>query len=92
MNNLRNLKLWLSTEMVHTNEQKNIPSTVKRLMAKAKSKAGNFLDLVIINTLPINAGIERRQVALRYENCTVNLELLTNKATRQQTLSGLSLN
>ncbi|MEO1518513.1 MAG: hypothetical protein AAFV95_26085 [Bacteroidota bacterium] len=92
MNNLRNLKLWLTTEIInHQNDNSNILHAIRDLMNTVKEQAGKFLEIILTDSQPFNGGIVRQQYAIRYENCTLDLDLMTNKVTRQEYLSNFNL-
>ena len=84
--NLRNIKLKLTTELINRQNERNILSSIKDLMSQLKEEAGRLLDQGLINIKDGENGISKQQYALRYEHCTINVDVLWNKTTREQCL------
>ena len=58
---------------------------VKELMT-GMNETGSFLGQALVNKESINANITKQTYNLRFENCTVALELLSNPMTNSQTV------
>ncbi|MEM9920042.1 MAG: hypothetical protein AAF990_18245 [Bacteroidota bacterium] len=91
MNNLRNLKLWLTTEIINKQSDNNVLRAIRDLMNTVKEQAGRFLEIIANDPQSIRGGMVRQKYAIRYENCTLDLDLMTNRVTREQYLSNFDL-
>ena len=90
--NIRNLKLNLTTELINSQGQGgNILLSAKSMMNHFREEAGRFVEQVISQKQDIGKDIEKNTYSLRYENITLDIDLVKNKMTHQQHLHNFSL-
>ena len=90
--NKRKLKLDLTIDLINQKDQKSgVLKTVKNILCRVRTETGNLLEEAVERMEEIEAGITRMIYKLRYENCTVNIDLTMNKVTQQQYLNSFDL-
>ncbi len=91
MKNLRKIKLALTVGLMNEASEKNVLNSIKNMLKKFSADLGNFIDSKITKQLSLNAALENRTVAIRYENAVLNVNLVTNRNTRSQYIQGFDL-
>lgn len=76
--NTRKLKLALTAGLINHNTNGNALSAVKDLMSNFADEAGRFLGLVPGRKQRLDDQAFRQNYALRYENCTLSVELVSH--------------
>lgn len=79
--NLKKIKLALITNLINNSEVKYPLSQVKRMMKEFAEEVGTFLSIDLLNQLKLNRDLEQENFELKYENLTVNLQLVRNTRT-----------
>jgi len=62
----------------------NALQQIKELMRDFRSEVGGFLGLQEMDRSAINQNHEKKRYALRFERCTIDLDLITNANTNTQ--------
>ena len=88
--NIRKIKLALTVGLINSGRQGNGLALVKELMAGFQ-EAGRFLGLTRLQNNRLNAAHVRETYAIRYENCTLNVELVSNDETQRQYVQGFRI-
>ncbi len=88
--NIRKIKLALSVGLMNT-ESNNLLHTVKEQMKVFKSEVGSLLGTQVVKNDRLNKGHVKHTYALRFENCTLDLDLVMNTHTKTQTVQGFQL-
>ena len=88
--NTRKIKLALTAGLINKNNNSNALAAVKDLMSNFADEAGRFLGLSNMGYASLGSGSIRESYALRYENCTLNVELIS-QANNRQTIQGFQL-
>lgn len=57
---------------------------VKKVMNKYREETGGFQGLLMKGKSGINAVFEKQTVAMQFENCTLDLDVVTEMKTHQQ--------
>ncbi len=90
--NKRHLKLDLAIDLINQkNPQTGVLNTVKNMLCQVKTETGKLLEEVVERMEEIEAGIIRTIYQLRYENCTVDVDLTMNSVTQEQYLNSFDL-
>ena len=88
MNN-RKLKLALTVALMNAGNS-NLIQAIKDLVAGFK-EAGAFIGQQLIGKNPLNRNTENRRYTIRFENCTVDVELIANRHNRNQYIRGFQI-
>ncbi|MCB0568748.1 MAG: hypothetical protein KDC66_03245 [Phaeodactylibacter sp.] len=88
MNN-RKIKLALTVALLNAG-QNNILEAVKGLMLGFK-EVGAFLGQALVNNEKLNPAIVKETYAIQFENCTLEVGLVSNPFTRSQSVQGFEL-
>jgi len=88
MNN-RKLKLALTVALMNAGNS-NLIQAIKELVSGFK-EAGAFLGQQLIRKNLLNMDTENRRYAIRFENCTVDVELIANRHNRNQYVRGFQI-
>lgn len=89
--NIRQIKLALTVGLINSNVQNNAIQVVKELMAGFK-EVGAFLGLTIINKESLNQNHIKKTYALQFENCRLDVDLVSNPTTKNQYVHGFKFN
>jgi hypothetical protein len=88
--NIRQIKLALTVGLINSNAQHNAIQVVKELMAGFK-EVGSFLGLTVVTKSPLNQNHIKKTYALQFENCRLDLDLVSNPLTKNQYVQGFQL-
>lgn len=88
--NIQKIKLALSVGLMNS-ESGNILQTIKEQMCTFKEDVGNFLGLTEVDNNRLNRNHIKRTYAMRFENCTLNVDLVSNPRTKTQVVQGFQL-
>ncbi len=90
--NLKQIKIDLTVKLMNLKNQSNTLQTIQDSMVGFKEEIGNFLDVVILNDLGLSPSIVKRTYAMRFEKCTLNVDLVVNQTTKSEYINGFSMN
>lgn len=79
----RKIKLELSVNLINTGQRKNLLDTVKDVMNSFK-EVGNFIGQQITKKSLIDTLHEKESYAIQYENCTLDIDLISDTKTQSQ--------
>ncbi|HMQ46494.1 MAG TPA: hypothetical protein PKA00_02780 [Saprospiraceae bacterium] len=85
--NTRKIKLALTVGLINTDGSL---SSLQELMSDIK-EVGSFLGKTLVNKEALNPSIVRKTYAMKYENCTLAVDLVSNPATNSQRVHGFQL-
>lgn len=88
--NIRKIKLTLTVGLLNSDGQHNALGLVRELMGGFQ-EAGRFLGLTRLQNNRLNATHFRETYAMRYENCTLNVDLVSNAETQRQYVQGFRI-
>lgn len=89
--NTRKIKLALTAGLINKNTSTNALASVKDLMNNFAAEVGVFLGLTATGNAKIGGNSIRESYALNYENCTLNIELVSNPNANMQTIQRFNL-
>jgi len=89
--NIRKIKLALTIDLMNATCGQNMLNCVKELMGDYKEEAGNYMSLEMKDNAKLDSTFEQQSFALQYEKCTLDLDLVKNKTTQNQFISGFDL-
>ncbi len=89
--NIRNMKLSLTVDLMNLSNSQSPLSTIKSAMEKFKAETGGFKRLLRKNKEVLPNGLEAQTYAMQYENCTLDLDLITDHISDQQIVQGFTL-
>lgn len=89
--NLKEIKLGLTVGLMNLQSKKNILRTVRDLMLRFK-EVGKFLGLAMINKVNVDRQHIKRIYSIRFEHCTLSLELISNRLTNNHVINRFYLN
>lgn len=87
--NIRKIKLALTVGLMNSN-QSNALIALRDLMLGFK-EVGAYLGLTVVGNERINPALIRETYAIRFENCTLDVDLVSNPRTQSQTVQGFQL-
>ncbi|MCO6492653.1 MAG: hypothetical protein J5I98_29820 [Phaeodactylibacter sp.] len=87
--NIRKIKLALAVGLMNT-DQSNPLHSIKDLMLGFK-EVGAFLGLTAVGNKRLNPALIKETYAIRFENCTVDVDLVSNPMTNSQAVQGFQL-
>lgn len=87
--NIRQIKLALTVGLLNS-DQNNLLNAIKDLMLGFK-EVGAYLGLGVIGKDRLNKAIVKETYAIRFENCTLDVDLVSNTLTRSQSVQGFQL-
>ena len=90
MNNQR-IKLALTVDLINSSPTNNIPGFIKEAMLRFK-EVGSFLGFRQIAKSVINKTHIKDIYAFHFENCRLDVEMISNPITRSQYVQGFELN
>ncbi len=88
--NIRQIKLALTVGLINANAQNNVILVVKELMTDFNG-VGSFLGLTVVDKSALNQNHVKKTYALQYENCRLDLDLVSNSKTQNQYVQGFQL-
>lgn len=88
--NIRKIKLALTVGLMNT-PSGNVLQQTKELMQGFSSEVGSFLGLHVVDRSVLNQNHEKQRYALRFERCTIDLDLITNASTNTQVIRRFDL-
>lgn len=88
--NTRRINLALTAGLINKNTNGNALGAVKDLMNAFADEAGRFLGLQPLGNAQIGNAV-RESYALSYENCTLNVELVSHPQAKRQTIQRFQL-
>ncbi len=89
--NIRKIKLALSVGLMNSNSGNNILPVIKEQMCAFKDEVGNFLGLTEVNNNRLNRNHIKHTYELQFENCTLDVDLVSNPRTKTQVVQGFQL-
>lgn len=89
--NTRKVKLALTIGLINKCAKCSPIQAVKDVMNTTK-EVGSFIKSSIISKRPLDNRHEASVHALEFENCTLNIDLVINRQTRNQYINGFQLN
>lgn len=89
--NTRKVKLALTAGLINKSTNNNVLAAVKDLMNNFANEAGNFLALTPTGNTSLGGNATRESYALNYENCTLNIDLVSNPKANRQTIQRFNL-
>ena len=89
--NTRKIKLALTAGLINKSTDNNALAAVKDLMSNFAHEAGRFLGLKATGNSSLGSNGTRESYALNYENCTLNIELVSNPIANLQTIQRFNL-
>lgn len=90
--NLKQIKIDLTVKLMNLKNQSNTLQTIQESMVSFKEEVGNFLDIVMLNDLGVSPSIVKRTYAMRFEKCTLNVDLVVNQTTKSEYINGFNMN
>lgn len=88
MNN-RKLKLALTVGLINAGNN-NLLKAIRELVSGFK-EAGAFLGEKLIGKYLLNTNTENQRYSIRFENCTVDVELIANRHNCNQYVRGFNI-
>ena len=88
--NTRKIKLALTAGLINKNTNGNALAAVTDLMNTFAHEAGRFLGLKPLGNARIGNAV-RESYALNYENCTLNVDLVSHPQANRQTVQRFQL-
>ena len=89
--NIRNIKLELTVALMNNLSSRNYLGKVKSLMQNLKEQVGAFKGEEELNSTTLDNEHSLKSVALEYDNCILNIDLVTNNVTRNQFINHFDL-
>jgi hypothetical protein len=89
--NSRKIKIALTVGLMNNRADSNALQNIMELMSGFKEDVGNFLGWSMVKKSLLNRSHEQQTYAMRYENCTLNVDLVANSQTRTQVVQGFQL-
>ena len=88
--NIREIKLALTVGLMNLNSN-NYLNTIQDLMQNFVEQVGSFLGLQVLNDGFLDSRHSIQTLALQYENCTLNIDLIQNNTTNTQYVNRFEL-
>lgn len=89
MNN-RKIKLALTVGLINSENNRNVLDFIKNLMLGFK-EVGAYLGLAMIDNHQLNNSHIKRTYAIRFENCRLDVDLVSNSQTKSQIVQSFQL-
>ena len=89
--NIRNIKLKLTVELMNDLSSRNYLGKVKALMQNFREQVGAFRGEEELNNETLDNEHSLKSLALEYDNCILNIDLVTNNITRNQFVNRFDL-
>ncbi|MEM9886079.1 MAG: hypothetical protein AAF849_09315 [Bacteroidota bacterium] len=90
--NIKKIKLDLTVKLLNLGNQSNPLQSVKEAMHHFKDEVGSFVGFTVLRDAGIGSDMVSRTYAMRYEKCTLNVDMVLNQKTRSEYLNGFKLN
>ena len=90
MQTRKKIKLALTVGLLNHTSPVNALRKVKELMSSFK-EVGAFLGQTVTDIVELNPSHTKARIALQYEHCTLDLDLVSNSATATQVVQGFDL-
>jgi hypothetical protein len=87
--NLRKIKLALTVGLMNIDQHEAVPN-VKKLMSDIQ-EAGSFLSQALVSNKSLGDNLTKKKYAIKFENCTIDLDLLSNPMTNNHTVQGFQV-
>ena len=81
--NIREIKLALTVGLMNL-DSGNYLGTIQELMQNFADQVGAFIGQYVINNATLDKQHSLSTLALQYENCTLNIDLVRNNTTNNQ--------
>lgn len=89
--NTRKIKMALTAVLINKNSTANPLAAIKELMGNLADDAGRFIGLNNTSNSSFGNDAVRETFVLRYENCTLDVELVSNPHTNYHTVQRFNL-
>ncbi|MEZ4986808.1 MAG: hypothetical protein R2795_17520 [Saprospiraceae bacterium] len=89
--NTRKIKLALTAGLINKSSQRNALVAVKELMNSLADEAGRFLVLQPVSNQSISNHSIKETYSLRYERCTLDVELISYPQANRQAVQGFRI-
>lgn len=89
--NIRKMKLALTVDLMNLSAPLAPVTSARNTMSRFENETGIFKGLSETQSTSLNNGIERKVFALRFENVTLDLDLITNSHNSEQFIKGFDL-
>lgn len=87
----RTIKLALTVGLINSDNQKDAVPTIVNLMGKFKQEVGSFLGFSVKQNAPLNDNNIKQTYAMRFERCTLDVDLISNPAAQLQYVQNFQL-
>ena len=88
---IRQMKLALTVDLMNLNASQNPVHFAVERMGDFQSETGNFQEILETNKSKINDQIDKVSLALRFERCTLNLDLIEDQGKKEGYLQSFNL-
>jgi len=88
---MRKLKLALTIDLINQNSRRNVLAMAKMRMSEFKEEVGAFLGLSLVDNGELCRGFTLKKYALRFERCTLDLDLVTNDTDGEMSVHSFQL-
>ncbi len=88
---IRQMKLALTVDLMNLNASQNPVHFARERMNDFRSETGNFQEVLETNKSRINDNMEKVSLALRFEHCTLNLDLIEDQDKNKGYLQSFNL-
>lgn len=82
--NLKSIKLELTVALMNDFSSNNYVGNIKALMQQFKAQVGAFKGQSILRNTNLDNDHSVSTLALQYDKCVLNIDLVTNNITRNQ--------
>jgi len=89
--NLRAMKLALTVDFMNLPGSFTQVATVEKSMSRFENEAGRYQGCKELESSFIEEGIEQKTFKLRFENVTLDLDLISNEHSSEQFIKGFDL-
>lgn len=88
--NFKKINLDLTIGLMNLTPNNTSLSSVKKLVSEVQ-EAGRFVGSQLVSKKEIGQGWQNSTYALKYENCTVNVDLAANRWAGEQVVKGFNI-
>ncbi len=89
MNN-RKIKLALTVGLVNSESESNVLTFIKDLMLSFK-EVGAYIGSQILGHIRLNPSHVKQTYSIQFENCTLNVDLVSNPVTQSEYVQGFQI-
>ena len=89
MNN-RKIKLALTVGLVNSESESNVLNYIKELMLTFK-EVGAYIGSKILEHIRLNPSHVKQTYSIQFENCTLNVDLVSNPVTQSEYVQGFQI-